>query len=69
MTSLILLMVLLTFAIMAALGWLRSMDEKLQRLPTMPLSEIRKKLGITEHVTTVIVNGKPIHFDSSGKEV
>lgn len=56
----------------AILGWLSSMRtaiDGVNRLNVMPLSELRKKLGIREHVTTVIVNGKPIHFDYSGKEI
>jgi hypothetical protein len=43
--------------------------EEIERIKTMPISEIRKKLGITEHVHTVIVNGEPIRFDSNGKEL
>lgn len=69
MALFILLMILLTLIIMVTLGWFRSLNESLDRLPIMPLSEIRRKLGITEHVTTVIVNGTPVYFDYSGKEI
>ena len=40
-----------------------------KELDTIPLEKMREALGIPEHAHQVIVNGKPVFFDSNGKEI
>lgn len=69
MVMLIVLVVFLIAAAIVASLVDKKVKSKRQRLDTIPLKKMQDALGISEHVQRVVVNGKPVYFDSKGKEL